>query len=126
MQLSRHTDYALRLLIHLGRAPDRLWSIAEVAAAHDISRTHLMKIANELVHGGFVEGVRGRGGGLRLARPAAEINLDAVLRHTERGDSLVSCGGCHIGGCSLPTVFAEGMAAFHAVMKSYTLADMLR
>lgn len=126
MQLTRHTDYALRMLIFLGRSPDRLCSIAEIAQAHEISRTHLMKIASHLVQAGFVEGVRGRAGGLRLARPAALINLDEVLRVTEPSQDLVNCSDCKMqGGCTLPAIFAEGLNAFHAVMAKYTLADFL-
>ena len=75
MQLTRHTDYALRLLIFLAGIGDRRASIAEVAEAQAVSRTHLMKIANALVHAGFVEATRGRGGGIRLAHPPGRSTL---------------------------------------------------
>jgi Rrf2 family nitric oxide-sensitive transcriptional repressor len=125
MQLTRHTDYALRLLIFLaGKAGERV-SIADVAAAHKISRSHLMKVANHLAHLGFVETVRGRGGGITLARPAAEINLGAVITGTEPDNDLVNCGSCGIvGACRLPSIFDEGLDAFHTVLAKYSLADL--
>ena len=78
MQLTRHTDYALRLLIFLAGISERRASIAEVAEAQAISRTHLMKIANGLARAGFLEATRGRGGGIRLAREPRAINIGAV------------------------------------------------
>ena len=68
MHLTRHTDYALRLLIHLAGAEEHRASIAEVAEGQAISRAHLMKVANGLAHAGFLEATRGRGGGLRRVR----------------------------------------------------------
>lgn len=127
MQLTRHTDYALRLLIHLAHAGDRLVQVGDVATAHGISLAHLKKVANHLAHLGFVETVRGRGGGMRLARAAQDINLAEVVCATEPGMNLVDCAGCGLllSGCRLPGVFAEGLAAFRAVLSRYTLADAL-
>lgn len=127
MQLTRHSDYALRLLIHLGSMEEPRIAIAEVAAAQGISASHLMKIANGLVHAGFVEAVRGRGGGIQLARDPAEINLGAVLDATEPRCALVDCTGCRLArGCNLPGVLDEARRAFMAVLRRYTLADVLR
>ena len=125
MQLTRHTDYALRLLIFLAGIGDRRASIAEVAEAQAVSRTHLMKIANALVHAGFVEATRGRGGGIRLAHPPREINIGAVIAVMEPGCALVNCTGCRlIRRCSLPNILDEATAAFHKVLAGYTLADV--
>ncbi|GAO38317.1 putative Rrf2 family transcriptional regulator [Sphingomonas changbaiensis NBRC 104936] len=68
MRLTRYTDYALRVLTHLAAHPDRLCSIAEIARGYRISQNHLMKVVNDLAREGFVDSVRGRGGGIRLAR----------------------------------------------------------
>ena len=73
MNITQHTDYALRVLMYLGAVPERRVTIKEVAERFDISRSHLMKIVTELVAKGFVDGARGKGGGLRLARAASEI-----------------------------------------------------
>jgi Rrf2 family nitric oxide-sensitive transcriptional repressor len=128
MQLTRHTDYALRLLIHLAGKHGELVHIAEVARVHGISQAHLMKVANNLSHLGLVETVRGRGGGVRLARPAKEINLADIVCGTEPGTSLVQCGSCELSrsGCSLPSIFGEGFAAFVDVLKQYSLAQLLK
>lgn len=127
MQLTRHTDYALRLLIHLGSMDAPRIAIADVAEAQDISATHLMKIANGLAHAGFIEAVRGRGGGIRLARDPAEINLGAVIDATEPRCALVDCTGCRLRrGCNLPGVLDEARRAFMAVVRRYSLADVLR
>lgn len=129
MQLTRHTDYALRLLIHLAQseaAGGGRIAIAEVAEAQAISRTHLMKIANQLVHAGFVKAVRGRSGGLRLGKPAGEINLGAVIAATEPHCQLVDCDGCRLfRRCGLPGILDEATAAFNAVLAKYSLADFM-
>jgi Rrf2 family nitric oxide-sensitive transcriptional repressor len=129
MQLTRHTDYALRLLIHLAQSEvaglGRI-SIAEVAEAQGISRTHLMKIANELAHAGFVNAARGRSGGLLLGKPASEINLGAVIRMTEPHCRLIDCQDCRlVRRCGLPPILDEASDAFHAVLGKYSLADFM-
>jgi len=127
MQLTRHTDYALRLLIHLAGIGEGRAQIAEVAEAQAISRTHLMKIANQLAHAGFIDAVRGRGGGIRLARDPEDINLGDVIRVTEPGCALIDCTGCRlIRICSLPGVLDEARSAFHAVLAGRSLADIVR
>ena len=127
LQLTRRTDYALRLLIHLAGVGDRRALIAQVAQAQAISRTHLMKIANELTHAGFTEAVRGRGGGIRLARDPGEINLGDVFRVTEPGCTPVDCTGCRLTRrCNLPRILGRATSAFLAVLQESTLADILQ
>lgn len=124
MRLSRHTDYALRVLIHLAAIPDRLSSIAEIAHAYDISQNHLMKVVNMLGRAGFVRTVRGRGGGIALARPAEDIIIGAVVRHSEPDLNLAECGTCLIApACGLIDPFAEALNAFLAVLDRYSIAD---
>ncbi len=89
MRLTLHTDYALRLLTLLAMEQDGLHTIEEVARRYGISRNHLMKVTQTLAQFGYLESVRGRGGGIRLGRPAEEINLGAVVRATEDGFALV-------------------------------------
>ncbi len=90
MYLTRQADYTMRLLIHLAVQPGETATIKEVADHYGISRNHLMKVANRAVQAGYVSGVRGRVGGLRLARPAAQIGVGEVLRATEEWN-LVEC-----------------------------------
>ena len=91
VRLTVYTDYALRVLMYLALKEDRLATIAEIAESYDISRNHLMKVAHQLGVAGYVETVRGRGGGLRLAKPIAAIGLGEVVRYTEPDMAIVSC-----------------------------------
>jgi Rrf2 family nitric oxide-sensitive transcriptional repressor len=130
MRLTSHTDYSLRTLIYLGVRGDRLATVSEIADAYGISRNHLTKVAARLAAGGFVEAVRGNGGGIRLARDAAGINLGEVVRFTEVEMNLVECfctgGHCRIEtACLLRPVLRSALAAFLAVLDRYTLAQLL-
>jgi Rrf2 family transcriptional regulator, nitric oxide-sensitive transcriptional repressor len=126
MRLTRHTDYALRVLLHLGAYPDQPRTIAEIARFHGVSRNHLMKVVQGLGGAGFVASTRGRGGGIRLARPAAEINVGAVVRRTEEDFALADCGPCvFAGACGLRSGLDEALASFMAVLDRYSIADLL-
>lgn len=126
MKLTRYTDYAMRMLIHLGSRHGDLCSIREISESFGVSQNHMMKVAQDLVSAGYVESVRGRNGGLRLARPAGEINLGELTRHTENSFTLIDCGGCRIApACGLPGILAEATAAFLTVLDKYHLSDIL-
>jgi Rrf2 family nitric oxide-sensitive transcriptional repressor len=126
MHLTRHTDFALRLLIYLARASGERVSIAEVAERHAISRAHLMKVANQLARLGVVAAQRGRGGGIALALPPEQINLSAVIRATEPKAPMVECCDCRIAGnCTLPGILGEASRGFYDVLAKYTLADLI-
>src|SRR3546814_6304264 len=76
-----------------------------------------MKVANDLVRQGHVTSVRGRFGGMRLGRPPGEINVGAVIRHTEEGFALADCDACVIApACGLTVALREALAAFMAVL----------
>lgn len=109
---------------------ERLITIEETAATYRISRTHLMKVCHQLTKAGFLRAVRGRSGGLVLARAPAEIGIGEVLRLTEPDFTLVECfgggDGCVIAPrCRLQGVLHEALAAFLATIDRYTLADLL-
>jgi len=126
MRLTRYTDYALWVLIYLGARPDALCSIAEISRAYDISQNHLMKVVNDLVNAGYLASARGRFGGIKLAKLPEEINVGAVIRHTEDGFDLVDCGDCVIApACGLTGALRQALAAFLAVLDGYTLADLI-
>ncbi len=125
MKLSRYTDYALRVLMHIAVRGDRASSIPEIARAYSISEDHLRKVVHSLGKAGFIATQRGRGGGLRLGRPEIEINLGSVVRHTEDSFRLVPCPECLISPvCRLPGVLNEAVQAFLGVLDKYTLADL--
>lgn len=130
MRITQHTDYALRVLIYVGGNPDRLVTIAEIAERFAISRTHLMKVVNQLVREGFLEGQRGKGGGLRLAMQPDQIRVGDVLRTMEPDMKLVECfdkkGTCLVDrGCRLKRALSEALDAFLAVLDRYSLKDLL-
>jgi Rrf2 family transcriptional regulator, nitric oxide-sensitive transcriptional repressor len=128
MHLTRFTDYGLRTLIYLALRPDALASIAEIAGAYGISENHMVKVVHRLGQSGLIETIRGRNGGIRLARAAAEIGLGAVVRASEPSLALVECQAeqaCAIGGlCSLQGIMDEALAAMLAVLDGYSLADV--
>jgi Rrf2 family transcriptional regulator, nitric oxide-sensitive transcriptional repressor len=130
MRLTTMTDYAMRLLMYVAHRPDRLCTIAEVAEAYGISEAHLMKITHQLGQAGFIETVRGKGGGMRLAAPPHQINLGAVVRRMETDLNLVECftngdNRCTLTGhCRLAGVLDEALAAFMARLDRVTLADL--
>ena len=126
MRFTRYTDYAMRVLLYLSARPDTLCSVPEIARAYDISQNHLMKVVHDLGRAGYVSSVRGRFGGIRLARMPEEINVGEVVRRTEEGFDLVDCGSCVIApACGFTGVLNEALRAFMAVLDGYTLADLV-
>jgi Rrf2 family nitric oxide-sensitive transcriptional repressor len=125
MKLTRYTDYALRVLMHLAVAPERLSSIAEIAAAHRVSENHLMKVVQDLGRKGYLINARGRGGGVRLARSADDITVGEVVRLTEGECGLLDCEGCALSArCRLTGVLAAARRAFYATLDDCTIAEI--
>ncbi len=130
MRLMSFTDFALRMLMYAAAREDRLVTIEEIANLFDISRGHLMKVANALTRAGLMTAVRGRSGGLRLARRPEKIGLGEVIRAIEPDFALVECfteeDQCLITRrCRLRGILHEGLDAFNAVLDKYTLADLM-
>ncbi|MBS0237175.1 MAG: Rrf2 family transcriptional regulator [Proteobacteria bacterium] len=131
MRLTVLSDYSLRVLMYLGIHDDRLCTIAQIAQSYGISENHLMKVVNRLGQCGFIETMRGRGGGLRLGREAQTITLGEVLRATEDDFQLVECFGennmCRISEpCQLRLALQRALKAYFAELDSWTLADIVR
>jgi Rrf2 family nitric oxide-sensitive transcriptional repressor len=131
LRLTVYSDYALRLLMYLALKDDGLATIAEVSESYGISKNHLMKVAHQLGLAGYVSTVRGRRGGLRLAKPAQRIGLGEVVRRTEPDMALVPCfdpinAGCAIlPSCVLRHALEKARLAFVAVLDQYTLSDLV-
>ena len=129
MQLTKFSDYAMRVLMYAHAARGRRVTIDEMAAAYRISRAHLMKVVNSLTRAGYLTAIRGRSGGLVLARPAEDIRLGEVVRATEPDFAIAECfstgNQCVITGCCrLPRVLDQAVTAFLAVLDQHTLASV--
>lgn len=131
MQLSKFADYALRVLMHLGRSDDSLLTIRDVAAAQAVSENHLFKVVQQLARSGYIHTSRGRGGGIRLARPARHISIGQVLRDVE-AQTPVECfapdyaGACRLfPRCALRGALARANDAFLKTLDTITLRDLL-
>lgn len=132
MRLTVFSDYTLRVLLYLALQPGRLATIADIATAYGISRNHLMKVVNYLSSHGYIEAVRGKGGGIRLSTPARQINIGEIVRGTEADTALVECfepatSHCRIeNACALQGIFRQALEAFFASLDRYTLEDLLK
>lgn len=144
MKLTTFSDYTLRVLMFLAIDRSRLATIPEIAAAYGISENHLMKVVHQLVRSGVVESVRGKGGGIRLAREPGDIRIGQIVRASEGQGPIVECmpeakaandapgapadphAGCRIAPvCRLTKVLVKAFDALYATLDEYTLADLV-
>ncbi|MFA7400132.1 MAG: Rrf2 family transcriptional regulator [Sideroxydans sp.] len=132
MRLTQYSDLGFRLMMYLAICKEKLATIQEVSDRFAISKNHLVKISHELTKQGLIESVRGRNGGVRLALPPEEINLEMVLRATEEDFDLVECfnsetNQCVISEvCRLNSILDEALEAFLAKLRKVSLADLVR
>jgi Rrf2 family transcriptional regulator, nitric oxide-sensitive transcriptional repressor len=132
MRLTTFTDYSLRVLMYVATDPPARATIAEIAAAFDISENHLMKVVHFLGQAGLLVNVRGKGGGLELGAPANTIYIGRVVKLTEGTDRPAECfdpkaNVCRItSACRLRRVLDDAVRAFYAVLDQYTLEDITR
>ncbi|TFW22591.1 Rrf2 family transcriptional regulator [Massilia arenosa] len=132
MRLTEHTDYALRVLMYLGGTGDRLATIEEVADMHGISRNHLTKVVHRLGRAGFVKTVRGRAGGMRLARDPSSIMVGEVVRVTEPDFRIVEClddenNECPIAStCALKCVLGKATNSFLRELDRIPLSSVMQ
>ncbi|MGB3501516.1 MAG: iron-responsive transcriptional regulator RirA [Mesorhizobium sp.] len=132
MRLTRQTNYAVRILMYCAANSERLSRIPEIAAAYSVSELFLFKILQPLVEAKLVETVRGRNGGVKLGRPAAEITLFDVVRVTEENFAMAECFEADgtdcplIDSCNLNAALRKALGAFFEVLESYTIADLAK
>ena len=133
MRLTQRTDYTLRVLMYCAACAERakLPTVSEIAEAHAISRSHLMKIVMDLASLGWLETTRGRSGGLRLLRAPASLSLGEIVRQTETDMDMVECFDKHLnscrldGFCRLKGIIKKASRDFIESLNAYTLADLL-
>lgn len=129
MRLTSFTDYGLRVLMRMARAPEQSLSVNQMAREFAVSRNHLAKVVSALAAAGFVETRRGGGGGAKLARPAATIRIGEVVRALESDQALVECfapgsAACTLlPACGLKGRLRDAEEAFLAELDRSTLAD---
>ena len=130
MHLTKFTDYSLRVAIYLALHPNRLVTIADIAQDYDIPTSHLMKIVHRMAQRGYIETVRGKGGGMRLARTPDMINIGDLVRDTEDNLDIAECfdpkrQNCPmLPACALRSVLVEARKNFLATLDSYRLSDI--
>jgi len=121
MRLNKSTSHAVRILIDCAKAGDRLIKVAEIAQRLDITQQNAFKIVHLLARAGFLASVRGRNGGVRLARPAAKIRIGDVVRAIES----TGFDGKEPGTrTSLNRIVDDALEAFISVLDQHTLAEM--
>ncbi len=131
MQLTKFTDYSLRTLVYLGEHPDELITIKEISDYYGIVHSHLTKVVHLLSTSGYVHGVRGRNGGIRLAKPPQDIMIGAVVRATEENLFVLECFDpkkqfCRLlPGCKLKNAVNAAYKAFFSVLDNASLKDIL-
>lgn len=133
MRLTKQTNYAIRMMMYCAATErGRLSRVQEIARAYGVSELFLFKILQPLVEAGLMETVRGRKGGVRLAKDACDITLYDIVRVTEDGFAMAECfendsADCPlIDSCSLNAALYEALNAFFAVLQAYTIADLVR
>lgn len=131
MQLTQFTDYALRTLVYLSGHTDRLSTVSEISDSFQISENHLTKVVNRLARHGYIETVRGRRGGMQLARAPKFINIGDVIRDMEEHFDVVECFNPQkqtcplLPACALKAVLAEARRQFMTTLDKYTLSDVV-
>ena len=128
MQLTRHTDFSLRVLIYLALIKENeLVTISEISEHFNILKNHLTKVVNHLSQEGFIKTIRGKNGGIRLARKPNEINLGKVVRAMEMNMEIIDCAKpvCPLTGfCDLKGILNQAQQSFLTTLDKYTLADL--
>jgi Rrf2 family protein len=129
MRLTKSTSHAIRILIDCVRAQDQLTKVAELSERLEITQQNVFKIVNFLARAGLIEAVRGRNGGVKLARPAEEIRIGDVVRATEVTHVAIEEDGA-LGtrehGHGVNRVLDDALEAFIDVLDRHTIADMAR
>lgn len=128
VQLTKHTDYAFRILTYVASMSEKKTTILKISTALDISKNHLMKIVNKLASVGWIDASRGKNGGIKLGIPPEELSLKDVVEFMEQTLAPVNCESplCTLNPhCHLKGILHEAQHAFMQSLAAYTLADLI-
>ena len=131
MRLTVFSDYTLRVLMYLALDRTRLATIPEIASAYGISENHLIKVVHRLARAGIVETVRGKGGGVRLARAPEQILIGEIVRAAEGNAPIVECLSGDpqayriTSSCRLRGILVDAFEALYDSLDEHTLADLV-
>lgn len=128
MQLSRFTDYSLRVLLYLAINGNKRATLHEIAEFYPISLEHLRKVVHELSKSGYLNTYRGKKGGIELAKSLDAIKVGRVIQHFEGHNTFIDCSGldCRLATvCTLKQALYEGQKALFDKLDEYTLADLV-
>ena len=132
MRLTKQTNYAIRMLMYCAANEGELSRVPEIAKAYSVSELFLFKILHPLVEAGFMQTVRGRNGGVKLAKPADEIFVSDVVKVTEENFAMAECfesGAIEcplVNSCGLNATLSKALKAFFDVLKATSIADLQR
>lgn len=128
MQLTRHTDFSLRVLMFLAlQDDDSLVTINDIAVHFNIFKNHLAKVVHRLAKQGYIKTVRGKNGGIRLAQSPDTMNLGKIIQAMESNIEIINCQkpACPlVRRCELKIILNEAQQAFFTTLGKYTLADI--
>lgn len=132
MRLTTRTNLATRVLMFCAVNMGRTVRSTDIAEACNASGNHLAQVINQLHQQGFVTTLRGRFGGLQLARAPKEISIGKVFRLFEAGLPFAECfspdqNSCPlIADCRLRGYIARAVEAFYHELDLVTLDDLVR
>lgn len=132
MRLTTKTNLAARVLMACAFNRGKTLRTSDIAQVSNASLNHLLQVVNGLQAHGFIETLRGRYGGLRLARPPEQVSMGAVFRIFEAGHPFAECFDAETNTCPLSTecrlrgYIARAVEAFYHELDMVTLEDLTR
>lgn len=131
MHLSKFTDYSFRILIYLSNNKKELYTVDELSNNLNISENHIKKIVHSLAKEGYILSLKGRSGGIKLAKPPKDINLGDVLIFCEDFSKIIECKKNSINctynseKCLIKNIVKSSTEKFIQEFKKYTLLDVI-
>jgi Rrf2 family transcriptional regulator, nitric oxide-sensitive transcriptional repressor len=131
VQLTRFSDLGLRLLMYLAvnERETPPVTVGEVAQQFKMARNHLVKVSATLTKHGYIRSLRGRTGGIELARKPEQIKVGDLVRLLEGSEQLIDCESLHCvlnPSCGLKAALSHSLNSFYETLNTYTLSDTIK